>query len=429
VLKELKNHIKLNFPELYKEKVFLAISAGKDSVALFHLLIRIGIKPELPHCNFQLRGKESEEDEKFVKALAKEFDLEVHIKTFEIDRSKSNIQLLARQLRYDWFNDIITVHPTCRILTAHHALDNVETVLLNLSRGTGIKGLMGIPERNKNFIRPLLHFTQDEITSFLEKEQILYRTDSSNFERNYSRNKIRHDVIPVLKEIGDKIEGKFSTTIHEIESANEWINSEVENYMKKNVIQKKGRLYFNLSNLKELHSFFLFRLFDQLQINRKKQNEFSSFLSSKTGSRFYSSEYEFLIDREDLVARKINHFEPKHQFIDSLPFNTAQLNIRAVKNCDLKKQEFDFAIPGDDIIFPLVLRSPSKGEKIKFKNQPQKLISDVLIDAKINRFDKEDVLVLEDSKERVLVLLPIKTCENFAEYPNSETILLITLHT
>lgn len=432
MLKELKCHIESKFPELFKEKVFLAISGGKDSVALCHLLMKIGIQPELLHCNFQLRGTESDEDELFVRQLSAQLKLVIHVKTFDmnLERKSSglNIQILARQLRYNWFQKFIENEPNCKILTAHHALDNVETILLNLSRGTGINGLTGIPEQNKNFIRPLIPFSQNDILTFIRNEKIQFRDDSSNFEKKYARNKIRHDVLPVLRDIGDQLEHKFSKTIHELKSVNNWISAEVEKYMLKNVKKSRDKFHFKLNSLNEVHSFFLFKIFEPFQINRKKYNEFVKFLSSKTGSLFLSQDYEFLIDREELIIRNKVHFDYSNQTIKTLPFKFGRYELKSIRNSELDEHNYDFIISENELVFPLILRKPEKGERIKLRNQPNKLISDILVNKKINRFDKEEAVILEDGNKRALALLPIQVCDATSANSKSEKIIAISVY-
>ncbi|MEI8136339.1 MAG: tRNA lysidine(34) synthetase TilS, partial [Bacteroidota bacterium] len=195
----------------------LAISGGIDSVVLAHLLKKGGYKFSLAHCNFKLRGKDSDADEAFCKSLGNDLEVNFYTQTFDTKayckKNKVSIQMAARELRYAWFNELVKKEKIDYVVTAHHANDVVETMLINLCRGTGINGLKGIPEKTEKIVRPLLNFTKDEIAKFAKNQKIKHRIDKSNLEAKYERNFLRLGVIPKLKELHPNIEQTFLNNV------------------------------------------------------------------------------------------------------------------------------------------------------------------------------------------------------------------------
>lgn len=197
--------------------MLIAISGGIDSVVLAHLMQHIACKTSFAHCNFKLRAKESDLDATFVKNLGSYLSIPVHVKKFETKSYATekglSIQMAARELRYDWFQQIATEHNYDYILTAHHKDDNLETFLINLTRGTGLDGLTGIPKKNDNILRPLLSFSRAELLAYADSNEIKWREDQSNSATKYLRNKIRHDVVPILKELNPSLLNSFEKTL------------------------------------------------------------------------------------------------------------------------------------------------------------------------------------------------------------------------
>ena len=218
MLKQFELHLNEKLPFLKESKILIAISGGVDSVVLAYLCKQMNLNIALAHCNFNLRGPESDADEDFVIELAKDFGLEIFIenfntKQFALDK-KMSTQMAARTLRYFWFDEIASQLGYNYILTAHHADDNFETFLINLSRGTGLDGLLGIPEVNENIVRPILPFKREAIEKYAKKSGLKWREDSSNSSTKYLRNKLRHDVIPILKGINPQLLQNFEKLNH-----------------------------------------------------------------------------------------------------------------------------------------------------------------------------------------------------------------------
>jgi tRNA(Ile)-lysidine synthase len=228
MLTKFQHHIELNFPYLKEKKLLLAVSGGLDSMVLMHLFQELNYSIGIAHCNFQLRGKESDADENFVKLQAEKFQIPIFSTRFETEKfantNKLSIQLAARKLRYDWFYQLLEEENYDYLLTAHHLDDQLETFLINLSRGTGIEGLTGIPATNDKIMRPLLPFSREEILAFAEENSLSWREDSSNASTKYLRNKIRHEVIPILKTLNPNFLPTFENTLEHLNQANALVN-------------------------------------------------------------------------------------------------------------------------------------------------------------------------------------------------------------
>ena len=211
--------------------VLLAVSGGIDSVVMADLFHRAKINFVIAHCNFQLRGKESDSDEKFVEQLAKKYSVTFFATKFETKifskANKLSTQEAARKLRYDWFEAVCTKHDIEFIATAHHLNDSIETFFINLLRGTGIEGLKGIPIKNGRIIRPLLKFTKTEIETYAQKRKLKHREDSSNKEDLYLRNKIRHQLNPLLNNLNPRFETVMHQTMSNLELPLEIFSKEV----------------------------------------------------------------------------------------------------------------------------------------------------------------------------------------------------------
>ena len=216
MLSKLETHLSENFSFLKEKKLLLATSGGLDSMVMADLFQKMNFDVAIAHCNFQLRGLESFGDQNFIQEYAERNKISVFITQFDTENFakdyKLSIQIAARTLRYDWFYELLETKNYDYLLTAHHLDDNVETFLINLTRGTGLDGLTGIPEQNEKIIRPLLIFSRDEIEDYAKENNILWREDSSNASDKYLRNKIRHHIVPILKELNPDFLSSFQKT-------------------------------------------------------------------------------------------------------------------------------------------------------------------------------------------------------------------------
>jgi len=225
-------HLEEKFPELTGKNLLLAISGGIDSMVLYDLLIKLNYKLSIAHCNFKLRDKESDLDEALIILVAKKNDSQLYLTEFDTkayaQKEKTSIQVAARELRYAWFEELLKEGGHDYLLTAHHADDNVETFMINLSRGTGLDGLTGIPEKSENIMRPLLPFSKDDILNYAKNYEVTWREDQSNEENKYLRNKIRNELVPILKELNPAFLDSFNATINYLQGTKEIVHDRMK---------------------------------------------------------------------------------------------------------------------------------------------------------------------------------------------------------
>ena len=222
--------------QLKNKKILLAISGGIDSVVLTHLLHSHGTELLLAHCNFQLRGEESDGDEAFVHDFAKTLGIPLEVKRFDTHQyaiaHQFNTQLAARELRYEWFYELLETHHCDALATAHHANDNLETFLINLSRGSGLGGLLGIPQQTDKIVRPLLQWSRQQIYDYAEAHRLQWREDSSNASNKYVRNVIRHEIIPQMAAVHPNYLENFNQTQEYLHQSARFIDFYIEEWKK-----------------------------------------------------------------------------------------------------------------------------------------------------------------------------------------------------
>ncbi len=307
MLSDFKEHIKSSFPVLIEQRIGVAISGGVDSVVLAHLLQQCGAHISLLHCNFMLRGAASDGDQSFVKRLAE--SLKVPFYTIEFNTEnyaeahKMSIQVAARELRYRWFKQIATLHDLDVVVTAHHNDDNLETFMINLTRGTGLDGLTGIPKVNDLFVRPLLPFSKQEIINYAEVNQFDWREDASNAETKYLRNKIRHEIIPVLKDLNTDVLENFNTTIHFLQRSQAYIKDKIQQfrdlYFLYDPLTKGYKISIEALKKEGFLDIVLFEVLKEYGFTA--WGDIHQLLMAQSGKKIFSPTYTLLKDRTDLL--------------------------------------------------------------------------------------------------------------------------------
>ena len=274
MLTNFKTHIDKKLAFLKEGKLLIAISGGLDSVILTHLCHKLKLNISLAHCNFNLRGKESDGDEAFVLELAENLDLEVFIEHFSTEefakQHKLSTQMAARELRYNWFSELAESLEFDYILTAHHADDNLETFLINLTRGTGLSGLTGIPEVNDAIVRPLLPFSREELETYVKANHLKWREDSSNASDAYLRNKLRHHVIPVLKETNPNLLQNFKMTLAHLNDTSDIVEESLRAVAKRAIVDiDEHKLVLDILPFKKANNpkAYLYEMFNSCSFN------------------------------------------------------------------------------------------------------------------------------------------------------------------
>ena len=293
----------------YKECNFvLAISGGVDSMVLANLFLINNLNFSIAHCNFQLRGKESDDDELFINKWCSEKDIKLYNKKFSTEdyckNNKLTIQMGARELRYEWFSELIDKERYDFIVTAHHIDDQLETFIINSIRGTGIDGLVGIPDKINKIIRPLLMSSKDQIIEYSKVNKINYREDSSNDKEDYLRNKIRHSVIPYLKSDDDNVLLKFKTTIENLNSTKIFVKKVISKVRDRVFIYEGENIITNIGLLKDLDpiEFYIHELYKDFEFNYK---EVMKLFDSDSGKQISSANYNMTKQKNNLIISKI----------------------------------------------------------------------------------------------------------------------------
>ena len=394
-----------------KDKIILAISAGADSVCLFHIFRFLGVNMELAHCNFKLRDNHSDEDEDFIKKLANKYKIKFHVKSFEtVSYAKKNnvsIQMAARQLRYNWFKSLLINRKANYIATAHHKDDSIETFFINLIRGSGIRGLVGIKQTDK-VIRPLLSIEKNQIINFLHKNKFKYREDITNSSLKYLRNKIRIKLIPLLLKLNPSIKENIFNEMKILENTSTVFLDYINQIRQKVIVQKSDVFYINISSLNKLSPLKIY-LFELLRpFGFMKVDDIISSLNGQSGKRFYSRTHKLIIDRDNIIITKKQYTNSKKYILDeninfknkniSIKFSTSK-KINFSSNKDIA--ELDYS----KIKFPLKLRKWRFGDSfIPLGMINHKKISDFFIDEKFSLIQKEKQWILCDKKNIIWII-------------------------
>jgi len=385
-------------------KILLAVSGGLDSMALLHLFLKSGISVQAAHCNFNLRGEESDGDEQFVKDTCDSLEIPIHIKHFDTEKYAQSrgisIQMAARDLRYAWFEEVRAANNLDHIATAHHQDDQIETILLNLSRGTGLKGLHGILAMQNKLIRPLLFTDRSALETWMSGNNFAYREDSSNASLKYSRNKLRHQVIPILKEINPSLSNTFQENAERFGDGEQNLSFLYEKQRQSIVLQKGAEQHIVLSELLKYPSPIdvLFYFINAFGFNDWKAIE--NLMSSESGKMISGETHELLKDRSAFILREkqkeFNHsFDiAKDQESISDPISLSFQTVDG-KEFDLNASKHIAALDFDKLQFPLELRTWQKGDIFQpLGMRGKKKLSDFFIDQKMSLFEKENTWLL-----------------------------------
>ena len=427
MLQKFKKHITKEFPFLKDTKLLIAISGGVDSVVLFHLLHKLNYDVSLAHCNFKLRGKESDLDEEFIKNLNQISSNQIFTIIFDTEKyakeHKLSTQIAARELRYNWFQKLITEHKFEYVLTAHHADDNLETFLIHLTRGSGLDGFTGIPKVNGNIVRPLLAFSRKEILNYAKDNDIEWREDTSNASNKYIRNKIRHQVLPVLKEINPSILDSFATTIENLQESKQIIEDRIENIASEVLEKEANFIKIDIEKIKELSNSkaYLYQLLKSYHFT--EWNDVYDLLNAQSGKQVFSKTHVLLKDRDVLILSKIdlsNSIEMTFQIEEEITkiTNPIHLTFEEVFGKSTENKQTIY-VDKDLLKYPLILRKWEKGDYIyPLGMQGKKKLSKYFKDEKFSLIDKENTWLLCNAENQIMWIINHRQDRRFVKNKN-----------
>jgi len=398
-------------------KILLGLSGGIDSICLFHLLKNSGFNMSVAHCNFNLRGDEANGDEEFVTHIVKTNNIPFYSINFDTKKyAKENgisIQMAARDLRYNWFEKIRLENNFDYIAIAHNMDDIVETFIINLTRGTGIKGLTGIKAKSNNIIRPLLFASRKEIASFCSQKNYLFREDSSNKSTKYSRNKIRHNIIPSFEEININFKNTIIETISRLSQVEDIYLSKIENTKNEIISSSEDKIYLSVEKLLKLSSIetYLHEFLSPYNFNTQQISNIILSLNNTSGKIFESSTHNLLRDRKFLIIEKNTERKFSKAYIDK-DENNIFSPIKLSLNSYSKEKDFKFSeelntayLDADKIEYPLIVRKWQQGDYfMPLGMNNLKKVSDFFIDNKLSLYDKENTWILESSNKIVWII-------------------------
>lgn len=405
-LQSFTDYIRQNALFSSEHRILLAVSGGKDSVLMAHLFKQAGFKFGIAHCNFGIRAGESQRDEHFVRTLASVLEVPFYVTHFETKtyaaEHKISTQMAARDLRYRWFEELRTSQQFDFIAVAHHQNDAIETVLLNLVRGTGIAGLHGILPKRGYLVRPLLFLSRKGIDGLITANGIEFVEDSSNLSGAYARNKLRLDVIPKLKEINPNLEDTFERNMHRF-AATEIILQQAVAQAKKDVLEERNNgICLSLEKIMALHpkELLLFEMLKEYNFTETVTAELLLSLYKQSGTSFYSATHRITVDRDELIMTRIPlNDKPHHQMIHpadtQVQMNGRVIGISYAEYAGYENDPDKAFVDTDQLIFPLIFRNWQEGDRfmpLGMKNY--KKLSDFFIDQKVPLPEKENIPIL-----------------------------------
>ncbi len=437
---QVANH--LNSEKLWNEgdQLYVACSGGMDSVVLVHLLRSLGASATILHCNFQLRGEESDRDQAFVEALAVQLGWPFRSVQFntkdEVRKSGKSIQEIARKLRYDWFAEVLQASEgqSSFVLTAHHANDVAETVMINFLRGTGIKGLHGIPSRTGRIVRPLLPFKREALQEYAMQKQITWVEDSSNEKSEYTRNLIRNEVLPLVQTVFPQVVDNLLDNVKRLKEVESIYTTAISQQIQACTKVRENETAFAVNALKRLQPLdtYLYEAFVEFGFTSRQTPELKKLLDAPTGKFICSSSHRVLKNRNWLLVHPLEEVSQPVVVIESIPYSITtasySLSIEAcsLKDADISRQQKEEYLSASGIEFPLLVRSWKAGDYFYPLGMPKKKkVARFLTDLKVSLHEKQHQFVLE-SNQKIIAVLGKRIDDRFKLLPTAQTALKIS---
>jgi tRNA(Ile)-lysidine synthase len=435
MLDKVRKYIQKNQLIKPTDKILVGISGGRDSISLALILKNLDYNISLAHCNFNLRGEESDTDERFVCDFAKKQQVNLHKISFETEKHAKtkgiSIQMSARELRYDWFDKISDEFNYNYIAIGHNRDDIVETFFINLIRGTGLEGLSGIKAKNGKIVRPLLDISRKEIDNYINSNNINYREDSSNASTKYIRNKLRHTILPEFRNISKNFDKSMSENIERLYQTNQVYKNEITFKKSKLLVELSDRTKINIERLKQLNplSTYLYEFLKDYQFTASTIDDIKNSLDSESGKVFYSKTHQIVKDREELILTTIQKktteeiFLGKENRIIHSPINLS-IEVVGIKEFKMSKSKNIGALDIDKLSFPLRLRKWEHGDFfMPLGMNRMKKLSNFLIDSKVSMTDKNQTYVIQ-SKNDIAWIVGHRIDDRFKITKDTKNILL-----
>lgn len=422
MLHAFQDHLNQKFPFLKSKKLLLAVSGGVDSMVLLDLLRTLNYDFAVAHCNFQLRDEASNLDEKLVENYCLKHEIIFFVKRFETidyaELNKQSIQIAARELRYQWFKELLQINSLDYLITAHHLDDSVETFLINFTRGTGIDGLLGIPEMNENLVRPLLIFSREEIHDYALQNGVKWREDASNATTKYLRNKFRHDIIPVFKNKNEQFLKSYQQTISNLSQSSQLIQDACNLVGEKVFLKSEHLLEIDIEGLKKFPNYneYLYQWLKKYDF--KSWEDIFELVNGSTGKKIYSEGFILLKNRNSLILNKIEVekkeeieiFEHEKEILSpiSLIFESIIDNETVFNNSN------EIVVDADLLKFPLKLRKKEQGDYFyPFGMRGKKKVSKYFKDEKFSMFNKQETWLLVNNNEEIIWIVGSRMDDRF----------------
>lgn len=424
-------------PDYAGEKILLAVSGGVDSMVCATIFKKYKYPITLVHCNFQLRKKDSDADALLVKKWATKNKVPHIEKKFKVKKVKGeSLQMTARNIRYQWFNELASKENFAYIITAHHMNDSIETSLMNMIRGTGISGLTGIPPRNGMIVRPMMNVFRTEIEAYAKRKKIAWRLDKSNLITKYKRNKIRHELLPILTKYNPNFLEVYAQNIYNWQSISKVYKQAVARLRTELVHFDEAIGGFKISALeliaRGITDEIMYELVNEFGFNSDQATQIIDSLKTHSGKKFYSADHILLIDRLFIIIKPLDLIpenESKAIISNDLPFESSQWEIKLVnvKNlATLHTGPHEMLLDHKKLTWPIKLRKWLPGDKFTpMGMKGKKKVSDFLTDHKVDRFKKDDTWVVESNNGDITGVIGYRPDENFKISKNTKHCIYI----
>ena len=422
------------------DRVLVALSGGVDSVVLATLMLRSGYTFSVAHCNFHLRGEESNRDERFVRSWAEKNKIKLFVSEFDtyeyMQQKGISLEMAARELRYSMFNNLMTAQGFSLLATAHHADDSAETFFINLLRGTGIAGLHGILPRHDNIVRPLLFATRKDIFDFAKANNIPFVEDSTNEDTQFLRNKIRHRLFPLLKDLCPNFDTVIKKDIDRLRETEIVFRSVIERLRADIIEQESNTFKIDIDKLRELHPIriFMYELLSEYGFNETDSNNILTSLDKESGKQFFSKTHRLLKDRNYLFITPLNADQHQERYLLNESQNMVNEPIHLVLETledltfvNISKDRNIAMLDKDMLQFPLVLRHWKQGDAfVPFGMRKSKKLSDFFTSEKYSLIEKQQQWLLCSGND-IIWIVGRRTDNRYRISEKTKTILKIEI--